>query len=64
MAQQWKPETAGLDVTEDTGDILVPLKRVRDQYTARAMEFEKANKSHLAAYYREQAENVGRLVYQ
>jgi len=55
---------------EDNGDILAPLKRVRDKYVAKADELkEKAfgeNRAAIleaAATYIEMAELVGRLIY-
>ena len=71
MTQSWAPEQAKTDVGED-GDILSPLKRVREKYldrveqiatNAAGREFtEKENKS--IAYYGGAAIAVGKLIEQ
>lgn len=47
---------------EDTGDILMPLKRISVKYATKAIEFHKINKHELAKYYDEQSANVDRLI--
>jgi len=47
---------------EDTGDILMPLKRVSMKYAAKAAEFRAVNKPERAAYYDEQTVNVDRII--
>ena len=46
----------------DTGDILAPLGRVRQQYLNRATKHELAGKPERAAYYHEQADNIAALL--
>ena len=38
---QWKSVASTAVITEDNGDILLPLKRVRDKYTAKAAELKE-----------------------
>jgi hypothetical protein len=71
MTQAWAPEQAKTDVGED-GDILTPLKRIRDKYcdrveqiavNAAGREFtEKENRS--IAYYSNAAFSVRILLEQ
>jgi hypothetical protein len=46
----------------DTGDILMPLRRVQKQYHDRAVKHEANGRHGQAIYYREQEINVGRLL--
>jgi len=64
VVQVWKKVEETIETEPDTGDILIPLRRVKCQYLARAVKHELSGKPERAEYYREQAENVGRLIEQ
>jgi hypothetical protein len=57
----WKKVEATVE-SVDTGDILVPLRAVQQQYLDKAAEFEAVRKPELAAYYNDAAVNIGRLL--
>jgi type VI protein secretion system component VasK len=57
----WKKVEAKVE-SVDTGDILNPLRRVQQQYLDQAAKHEAAGKLERAAYYHEQAINVGRML--
>jgi hypothetical protein len=57
----WKKVEAQVEQT-DTGDILVPLRRVQQQYLDKAAKVGVVRQPELAAYYQEAAVNVGRLL--
>ena len=59
----WKKAVETVELT-DTGNILTPLVRVGLQYLDRAAKHEAAGKPELAVYYREQANNIERLLAQ
>jgi len=46
----------------DKGDILDPLRKVQKQYRLRAEKHELNGRPDLAAFYREQEINIGRLL--
>ncbi len=65
----WKTAAPSTVTVADEGDILRPLKRVRDKYIAKAAELDaKAYGEHrelikqTAAHYRTMADAVGRLI--
>jgi len=74
----WKAVAQETAVIEDDGDILLPLKRLRDQYTRKAEEIDdkmpgkgasdekdKAKRQsmlRLAAFYRSVADSLQRLI--
>ena len=64
MTQAWKKAEETLETAVDTGDILVPLRRIRMQYVNRALKHIDAGHTERAMYYTEQAENVGSLIDQ
>ena len=64
MATVWQKAVEAVEVGEDTGDILAPLKRVKEQYGKRATRHEAAGRLQCAEYYNEQAANVERMIVQ
>jgi hypothetical protein len=60
----WKKVVEVVEVGEDTGDILQPLKLMSLQYRARALKHTDAGYPERAEYYNEQALNVDLLVSQ
>jgi len=65
----WKSAEREKAVIEDEGDILLPLKRVREQYIRRAEELDgkacgenRANIKEVAQCYRKAAYAVGLLI--
>lgn len=64
MTVVWKKAEKTVEAAPDTGDILMPLKRVSMRYYKRALRHEKAGKPERAKYYREQTANVERLINQ
>lgn len=64
MATIWKKAVEAVEIGEDKGDILAPLRRVEFQYMGRAVRHMEAGHPEHAAYYQEQAENVSRLINQ
>lgn len=61
MAEQtvWKKAVETVELT-DTGDILTPLRRVQEQYRKKSED--GTNPSWM--FYKQQAENIGRLIAQ
>jgi hypothetical protein len=65
----WKSVATTVTAEEDAGDILKPLKRVRDKYIAKVAELEekaygdnRAKILELAASYQRMADSVGRII--
>ena len=64
MATIWKKAVEAVEVGEDTGDILFPLRRVFLKYMGRAIKHTEAGHPERAEYYHEQATNIERLINQ
>ena len=64
MATIWKKAVEAVEIGEDTGDILFPLKRVMDKYLKRAEKHKHAGHPESAEYYYEQTNNVLALINQ
>jgi len=64
MATVWKKAVEAVEVGEDTGDILAPLKRINLKYVARGAKHTEAGHPERADYYFEQAGNVTALIQQ
>ena len=64
MATVWKKVVEQVEVGEDKGDILFPLRRVFLKYMGRTLKHMDAGHPERAAYYQEQAENVSKLINQ
>jgi hypothetical protein len=60
MATIWKKAVEAVEVGPDTGDILAPLKRIREQYRKKSED--GTNPSWM--FYLQQATNVERLIKQ
>jgi hypothetical protein len=64
MATIWKKAVEAVEIGEDTGDILAPLKRIHKKYLDRGLKHELSGHPERAKYYHEQAENVWGLINQ
>jgi len=64
MSTVWKKAVEAVEVGEDTGDILAPLKRIVMQYGRRALRHIDAGHPERAEYYHEQSTNIERLINQ